>query len=366
MEVARHGMSQQRGIYKRCSPPFEPNHRSEASLTGRQAMKNRLSPLVLGLLSYFVISVFPTSEGGAAEVNKVIVSGDAPALADLPFDIALDKHFYNKEGLEVLRVLFRSGPTAIQALVSGSTQFSTAFGAGTRAAMSGAPVKGILAFNDKPTFSLYARRDAGIRSGTDLKGKKIAVTGVGSSTDFAARMILKHYRLDPDNDAFIVAVGSQNVFPALTSGSVDAAIVWPPTFAMAEKLGMIKIQYLGDILELPGSGVITSDRLLKENPILIKRFLRATIRGFRYVRDPNNKEEIVTYMMRAFKLDRDVAELNFKFVLDILSQKGFLSKKAIDNFIGIARDRVKTLESNDTLIDKMYSFQLLEDVLREQ
>ncbi|MBI4523899.1 MAG: ABC transporter substrate-binding protein [Deltaproteobacteria bacterium] len=132
-------------------------------------------------------------------------------------------------------------------MVSGSIQFSTGFGTGTRAAMAGAPVKGIIGFNNKPAFVLYGRRESGIRSITDIKGKKIAVTGLGSTTDYAARAILKHHGFDPDNDAVIVPLGSEGVFPALQRGSVDAAILWAPGFAVAEKLGMVRMQSLGDM-----------------------------------------------------------------------------------------------------------------------
>ncbi len=318
------------------------------------------------LIPGFLFSLFAVvpSMGHAAEVTKIIISVDAPTLSDLPLHIAAEKQFFRSERLEILQVLVRSGPTAVQALVSGSTQFSTAFGSGTRAAMVGVPIKGILAFNDKPNFSLYARKESGILSGRDLKGKKIAVTGLGSTTDFLARFMLKHYNLDPDKDALIVATGGENVFPALTSGAVDAAILWPPTFAMAEKLGMVKIQHLRDVILMPGSGIVAPDRLINENPALIKTFLRATLKGFKYIHDPKNREEIVAHMMKSFKLEKDVAESNYSFLLSNLSQDGRVSRKSVENFIEMTRQRVKTSESSEQLIKKMYAFHLLEEVLK--
>src|ERR1041385_7945272 len=111
--------------------------------------------LSLGLLS---------RQSFSAEATKVIIGVDAPTLSDLPLSVALKKDFFKSEGLNILEVLFRSGPTAMQALVSGSIQFSTGFGTGIRAAMAGAPVKGIIGFNSKPAFILYGRRESGIRS----------------------------------------------------------------------------------------------------------------------------------------------------------------------------------------------------------
>jgi ABC-type nitrate/sulfonate/bicarbonate transport system substrate-binding protein len=316
------------------------------------------------LPAFVLFSIVISQEGFSAEAPKVIIGIDAPTLSDLPLSVALKKDFYKPEGLNILQVLFRSGPTAMQALVSGSIQFSTGFGTGTRAAMAGAPVKGIIGFNNKPAFILYGRKEAGIRSIADVKGKKIAVTGVGSTTDFAARAILVHHHIDPDKEVSILAVGSESVFSALQKGAVDAAVLWAPSFAIAEKLGMVRIQSLADILELPGSGVVVSDQLIKENPVLIKKFLRGTIKGFQYVHDPKNRSEIINSIAKDFNLERDIAEANYEFILSILSTDGSISRRSIENGIDLTRRRVKTAESNSELAKKMYDFSLLEDVQR--
>ncbi len=319
---------------------------------------------LLLLASFILLSISNLPQSFSADAAKVIIGMDAPTLSDLPLSLALKKDFFKPEGLNVLPVLFRSGPTAMQALVSGSIQFSTGFGTGTRAAMAGAPVKGIIGFNNKPAFILYGRRESGIRSIADIKGKRIAVTGVGSTTDYAARAILTHNHIDPDKEVSILAVGSESVFAALQKGAVDAAILWAPGFAIAEKLGMVRLQSLADILELPGSGVVVSDQLIKENPLLIKKFLRGTVKGFHYVHDPRNKDEIVSSITKDFSLERDIADTNYKFMLSILSTDGNISQRAIENGIELTRQRVKTSESTSELTKKMYDFTLLEDVQR--
>jgi ABC-type nitrate/sulfonate/bicarbonate transport system substrate-binding protein len=319
---------------------------------------------LLFLASFVLLSIANLPQSFSAEATKVIIGMDAPTLSDLPLSLALKKDFFKPEGLNVLPVLFRSGPTAMQALVSDSIQFSTGFGTGTRAAMAGAPVKGIVGFNNKPAFILYGRRESGIRSIADIKGKKIAVTGVGSTTDYAARAILTNHHVDPDKEVSILAVGSESVFAALQKGAVDAAILWAPGFAIAEKLGMVRLQSLADIMELPGSGVVVSDQLIKENPLLIKKFLRGTIKGFHYVHDSKNKDEIVSLITKDFNLERDIADTNYKFVLSILSTDGNISRRAIENGIELTRQRVKTSESTSELAKKMYDFTLLEDVQR--
>jgi len=63
------------------------------------------------------LSISDLPQSFSAEVAKVIIGMDAPTLSDLPLSLALKKDFFKPEGLNVLPVLFRSGPTAMQALV---------------------------------------------------------------------------------------------------------------------------------------------------------------------------------------------------------------------------------------------------------
>ncbi|MBI4523898.1 MAG: hypothetical protein HY695_08820 [Deltaproteobacteria bacterium] len=65
----------------------------------------RLSILLLALI------LFP-GKANCVETTKVIIGVDAPTLSDLPLSIALKKDFYKPEAIEIVQVLFRSGPTA--------------------------------------------------------------------------------------------------------------------------------------------------------------------------------------------------------------------------------------------------------------
>ncbi len=211
---------------------------------------------------------------------------------------------------------------------------------------------------------LYGRPESGIGSGADLKQKKIAVTGVGGTTDYAARAIVKHYNLDPNKDVSIVPVGSDSVFPALEKGLVDAAVLWPAATAMAEKLGMLKIQALGDLLELAATGIVSSDALIDKNPQLVKRFLRASVASIRFIQEPRRKDQIINYIVQEFKLARDLAERSFNLLLGTMSPDGTISRHAMENAIQFAGQRVNTSEPPQETIKRMYAFHLLEEVLK--
>src|SRR5437773_2441042 len=82
--------------------------------------------------------------------------------------------------------------------------------------------------------------------------------------------------LDPDKDVNILAIGGgTNVWSAIQSGAVEAAILWPPFDVVANKMGMKKLLFVGDLIKLLGGGVMAPDQILRDNPDRAKRFLRA-------------------------------------------------------------------------------------------
>ncbi len=303
--------------------------------------------------------------------TKIYVAHAAATLTDVPYYTAKEKGFYRDEDLDVLSLFVQGGARGAQVLVAGSVDFSLGLGSGTRAALVGVPIKAIFGFNDKPYFFLYGRPDLGVNNPADLKGKKIAVTSIGSSTDFAARAIIQHFGMNPEKDASILAMGGgNNVWSAIQSGAVQAAILWPPFDVAAQKLGMKKVLYLGDVLSLPGGGVVASDNLLKENPEKVRKFLRATLRGLRFFLDQRNRAENAAMIRRVFQLDSEVAFATYDFLRTIQTSDGIIPPKAIQNDLDISLSRIRDPKiltlSRDELVKRMYDFSLLREILKEE
>ncbi|HEX9444846.1 MAG TPA: ABC transporter substrate-binding protein, partial [Candidatus Binatia bacterium] len=170
-------------------------------------------------LAIFLAAVVPPA-GAAPGLEEILVAHPALTFGDIPYFIARENGFYRDEGFQVKDIVIRGGVTASQALQAGSVQFTLALGTGARAALSGMTIKAITVFCDKPYHFLYARPDLGVRSAKDLKGKRVAVTSLGSTTYYAARKVVQHLGLDPDRDVSILSVG--DIWPALAGGSVEA------------------------------------------------------------------------------------------------------------------------------------------------
>jgi ABC-type nitrate/sulfonate/bicarbonate transport system substrate-binding protein len=313
------------------------------------------------LVLVFVLACGSTSALAAA-LEETLVAHPALTFGDIPYFIARENGFYRDEGFQVKDIMIRGGVTASQALQAGSVQFTLALGTGARAALSGMTIKAIMVFCDKPYHFLYARPDLGVRSAKDLKGKRIAVTGLGSVTYYAARKVAQHVGLDPDRDVSIVSVG--DIWPALVGGSVESGLIRPPFTNMADKMGMARIAAVADAVEIPMSGVVTSEKMIRERPELVRNFIRATYRGLKFFLD--NRSDSIQMLNRVTPMEPQVAQTTYDFYKAIMTREGFPSERALTDDFEITREMLKEAQSltRAQAEQKMYDFSFLKLVAK--
>ena len=100
--------------------------------------------------------------------------------------------FFRTQGLYAELIVMRPS-TSLQTLMSGDLDFSTALASGARASVSGLPLRMMMALTVGQDFSLVVRPE--IRRVEDLKGKTLAVSGIGEFTDVGTRIVLRKYGL---------------------------------------------------------------------------------------------------------------------------------------------------------------------------
>ncbi|MCA1647224.1 MAG: ABC transporter substrate-binding protein [Chloroflexi bacterium] len=125
-------------------------------------------------------------------------------------------------------------PTAApaQPTVSAKTRVAISFSDRTSsetlgAVVSGADLGAIVQLSGAQPYLMEVAKS--IQTIDDLRGKKVAVSTLGSSSDTATRISLRAKGLNPDSDVNIVALGSlENRMSALINGAVDAGLGSPP------------------------------------------------------------------------------------------------------------------------------------------
>ena len=160
-------------------------------------------------------------------------------MSQLPILMAQEKKLFQAEGLDA-EVLQIQTALAMPAIVSGELDYTTSAETTIRAAVSGLPVKAIGFIGIRSSLVLVSQ--PGITSVQALRGGRIAVSSLRTTTDFVARDILRHHGLNPDTDIVSLPLGSEaNKIAALKGGAVDAAILTLPDDSIAAEQGFRKL-----------------------------------------------------------------------------------------------------------------------------
>ncbi len=218
-----------------------------------------------------------------AEPVRLAYSAISGAMA--PLWVAHDYGYFRRQGLDVQLLYIGGGSVVTQALIGGDVQF-VRLGANSvvQASLRGASLKMIGNTINTLVFSLMTRPEN--QTAKDLKGKKIGVTRLGGSTDFALDLALKQWGMRRGSDVAVIQTGGMpQLLGAITGGIVDAGVVSPPTNLTAAKLGLKELVDFGEIgIIYPNSPLATSQQFLDKNRSTALRVLRAYSEGIHRVR----------------------------------------------------------------------------------
>lgn len=229
------------------------------------------------------------------KINWTAVSGASSGLWT-----AFEAGYFKDENLNVELVNIASSSRAVAALLAKDVQFSHMDGQTlVDADVGGAGIKMIYGINNKLVFSVMTKPE--IKKPEDLKGKKLGITMIGSSTHTAALLALRMWNILPDKD--VALIGLQEVpaiFAALQAGQVDAGVVSPPTNTRAKAAGFSELLNLAkDGPEWPSVGVAATADYLAANPTVPVRFIRAYARGVqRYKADKAFALKVLTKYLK--------------------------------------------------------------------
>jgi NitT/TauT family transport system substrate-binding protein len=257
------------------------------------------------------------------------------------YPVAQQKGYMKEEGLDQ-RVIFVAPTTSIQAMLGGDVQFT---GAGSSALVSMArgntPLKVVVATNDRVLQWLVTRPE--ITSPKELRGKKIATTGVGAIATFMVKQVLTKHGLDGNKDVTYLDVGQGNQLTALLGGGFDAAVLSVEQRYVALDKGMREMFFMGNEVKNSWGTLATTDKLIKENPKMVGGFVRATIKALRYLR--HDKEGTVSAMLKFSGVSRQQATRVYDDIIGTFTSNGVVDEETQRNDLAIIRQVVNTSET---------------------
>lgn len=312
-------------------------------------------------LVLLILSVFLGLHGPAivSAAETIIIGMAGFNFSFLPFQVAMDKGFYQKHGLIVKPVLMRS-QAAIPALVSGDVDYATHFGSMIRGAVRGLPMRVILSTADKQMFSLVVQPD--IKTVENLKGKIVGIASFGGTQYTITVGVLRAIGIDPERDVKVINVGGEDIrVEQLRAKQIHAAMINPPMSVVMRKEGFRLLVDASDYMDLPLTGLGTTPKKLKENPEQVKRVLRALYEALQFIRA--NRKETISIFAKWVKMDVETAADTYDVAVKVLSADGASSEAGIMASIEEAKE-AGNVKGNFSVRD-VADFSLLRSVIAE-
>ncbi|MBF0355365.1 MAG: NrtA/SsuA/CpmA family ABC transporter substrate-binding protein [Alphaproteobacteria bacterium] len=268
-------------------------------------VKMRRSATLLGLSSavalVVVIYFMLQAPGKIDNLRLGAYDGDVGALEW----IAQERGFFDKVGLTVEMKPYPSGNAAVDAMRKGEVDVATA--ADLVVAKRSFKEKDLRVLADICRYwnkGLVGRRDHGISTPADLKGKRIGVSATSSAEhNLVVFLALQGLTME---DVTLVDLPPKRLVEEMSAGLIDAAITWQPHVAAI-------VSQLGDNAVLIMDGGTEANLLiltLKDQlPIqteALKKLMKGLVMADDWVRE--NPQEAKTYLISRFKLDRDYIE----------------------------------------------------------
>jgi NitT/TauT family transport system substrate-binding protein len=300
------------------------------------------------ILSYILFG----NAHGAELPQKVRIGYPSSAVSTLPFDIAKEKGFYVRAGLDVEYIQMRTS-IAPQAVLNGNINFFTSPQSAISAAVSGLPLIVVLSlYRDTPWVLVTSKE---INRGQDLIGKKVAISDIRSSPYYFVRAGFKKLGLDEKQIGLTTTGGTSNSFAALTSNQVAGAVLSPPFDDKAMSLGYKKFLFLGDLADIPYVGLFTSQSEIRANRERVRKTIAAILDAVAWQRA--NRAEAVKMIATRYKISQNEAERSYDTLIGILSPDGSIDLKKVRGYLNLLHEERPIPENLDA--EKLVDFSML-------
>jgi NitT/TauT family transport system substrate-binding protein len=297
---------------------------------------------------YFLLLLVSLPSPALAQ-NKVRINWTAVTGAQSGMFMARQEGLFKKNGLDVELLHIPSSSRAIQAILAGEIAISFMDGSNAaQANLKGANLALIAGATNRMVFSLMAKPE--IKSVSDLRGKKIGITRIGSSTHTSALYALSQAGLKPSDYQILPLVEVPNIFTALAAGQIDAGIVSPPTNSRARKAGFKELVNLAkEGPEYVSVAVGTSRTYMNANEDTVRRVVRSYAEGVYLFK--SNKAAALRMMENQLRVkDIDIQEDTYNQFRQYLEYPPYVTRKAMEAILAEFGDKdaaVKAAKPDD-------------------
>lgn len=263
--------------------------------------------LLLGLVLVLLNTACTSAPSSQGETYLRLPMGYVPDPQYAPLYVADHKGYFAAEGLEV-EFDYSYETDGIALVGAGEIPFSLCSGEQViLARANGLPVVYVMQWYQKYPVAVIAKTSSGIRTATDLAGRRIGIPGLFGASYVGFEGLLGAVGLS-DGDVDLIEIGYTQA-EALAQDRVEAVVVYsnnePARLRVAgESLDVIQTS---DYVDLVSNGLLTNEKTIQDNPELVEGMTRAILRGVRDVLDnPDEAFEICDAYIEGLRATSDV------------------------------------------------------------
>ena len=249
--------------------------------------------------------------------------GHPTAFTFIPVDVGVEAGIFKKHGIDLEVSSFLGATKIHQAFAAGSLDMGAASGPDMVFVAKGSPVKAVANMAGPPLLiGIGVAADGPVKTLADLKGRKIAVTTLGSLTWWLPRELARLQGWGSDGIETVQVNSTPGMIAALKTKQVDAISTGVDSIYALEGKGEAKLLLnFGDyIKDFMMHVIYATDKFMAEHPDDVKKVLAAWFETIDYMH--SHKAETVKIYVKVSKLPPSIAERTYHDVMPIFTRDG--------------------------------------------
>ena len=246
----------------------------------------RLLAVILGILGSLAFTLVVWAAEKLTVGYGSIGGGMWPAI------VAQKKGIFGKNGLDVTYIFIEGGTRALTAMISGEVRLLQVGGTEViNAALGGADVVIVSSLVNTLSFDLIVTPE--ILRADDLKGRRLAISRFGSTTDVGLQLALRKLGFNPKDVAFLQIGSNPARLNAMLTGQVQGGLLNSDSHApLARKQGLRTLASLPDLgIEFLQLSTVTSRGYARSHPQVVRQYLKAQVEAIAWLKDENHRQE---------------------------------------------------------------------------
>jgi len=236
-------------------------------------------PAILILLAILALVFTQNGQAQTKPLKKIRVGVPSVSMGNIIIFVTKEGKLFEKHGLDAEVITMNGSGIASKALISGNIEISPiATPTVINANLSGSDMAILAHTMPGVIHALMVKPE--IKRVEDLKGKKVAVSTLGSLTDFLVRYIARKKGLNPDRDVTLITTGGDaERIMALKTGVVDGAAMSHPGYGRAHRMGFAMLWDSAKEVNYPWMEITTRRAMVKSDRETVMNYMKAHLEG---------------------------------------------------------------------------------------